>query len=121
MSDRYRPQGLQSPRAQRSRSYGGVFGQDARADDVENDRMPVPDEPYKVARGFLAGDDDTKGKSNPKNDAVPVRPRRMKAGGFVKPKPGLKAKPASIPKRSSGETKAGSRTKTRPAARTRRK
>lgn len=125
MSDRYRPQGLQAPRAQRNRSYGGVFGQDATADDAENDRMPMPTEPYKVERGFLVGDDDTKTKGNPKNDAIPVaprqRPRRMKAGGFVKPKPSLKVKPASIPKRSSAETKADSRPKTRPAARSRRK
>lgn len=122
MSDRYRPQGLQSPRAQRNRSYGGVFGPDATADDAENDRMPVPDEPYKVDRGFLVGNDETKTKPNPKDDARPAgRPRRMKAGGFVKPKPALKAKPASVPKQSFAETKPGSRPKNRPAKRSRRK
>lgn len=123
-------QGLQSPRAQRARSYGGIFGDDAAAD---TDAISLaPDEPYKTARGFVRiPEDETKMKGGVnKDDArpfsesrlpTPPRPpvRRMKAGGVVRPK--AKALPASIPKRSSAETKVGSRPKTRPAAKSRRK
>ncbi len=130
-------QGLQSPRAQRGRTYGGVFGDDAlpAPDDPEHYMQRFPNlvlEDDKTRPGFLRIPEDeikTKGgigkdDARPESEGrlpVPPRPpvRRMKSGGVVRPKP--KALPASVPKRSSAETKAGSRPKTRPAKGSRRK